>query len=169
MIRILAIGGVVMLTAACSSVSPRPITIPTFPEIKEHIQDVKDDLHEFTLNDLKAALVIAQKPPVDQVAATCYPVLITKLERKQAEDDQKAIGIVSLFEVARRIVHTQNAPDDSLQIACSALLNQTIKDVAKIAAKAGAIYASGGAVGIKDAPKAASALIKLLKGLGVGD
>lgn len=119
------------------------------------------DLKTVTLADVRAAAVYATEHG-DQAGMACYPVLEQHLKTHRDTIATPVVGIVSAFEMARVSVR-QPTKDDTLQIACAALLLQTVHDVLKIEAQIAGLVGSGGLSAGSVIPQ----ILDLLRVLGV--
>ena len=123
-------------------------------------------LREFTVEDLTAAQTYAQAHN-DAAAVACYPAIIAKLQAHLAAQAVPVKGAVSAFEVFRVSVRGSGVRDDSLQLACAALKDQVLEDLAKVAIQVAGIVGSGGATGAPAAIDTTKKLLGLFKTLGL--
>jgi outer membrane murein-binding lipoprotein Lpp len=72
--------------------------LPTPEQIAEDIKDKRVEINQFVYNDILRAQEIALEPPVDQVAAACYPALAAKVKKRMDGNSTNAIGAISAFE-----------------------------------------------------------------------
>lgn len=159
------------LLAGCVSIPGQPDQLKTPAQIQDDIRHFKVEIDEFTYRDILQAAKIANEPPVDQIGAACYPAQAAKIRaRLDAQRAIPVIGVVSAFERVNKIVFVFSAPDDSLAIACDALVKRTLIKIIEIDAKLASLAASFGASGAGDLPSilnAAKKALALLHELGV--